>query len=328
LGVSEATLGKDFQSQISLNAPFDFPQGVSITVTSSDPSRLSIGQYFNDSGSRSVVLIGSGGFYINALASSGDVTVTLTATGYSSRSLLVHLIPTTFRLTPATVTTTLGDYARFTIVPTGAGTLNGYLRNNLSYTFALSFSNPSILTIDTPVVTFQGYYGYVAPIGAGLGTTTVTLTSTSAGVVDPLAASATVTLVPKTFSFSQPTLVLGKNLERLLPQLSYPNNPGIIQLRSSDASRVLLSRDAGLAGSETLDSSGPVYVQALADSGDVTITASAAGYTDTQLRVRLYPAASPCTVRLPLKARPQSELPSRCGSRHLLSIPLPAIRWS
>ena len=226
-------------------------------------------------------------FTITALGSSGDVTVTLAAPGFPSRSLLVHLTTPTFHVSASTVTAVLGDYARFSVLATPA---NGYLRQNVNYTFALTFSNPSILRNDTPVVTFQSYGAYVAPTAIAEGTTTVTLTATSGAVLDPGGATVTVTVVPRTFGFGQPTLVLGKNLERPLPQLNYPN-PGIAQLRSSDPSRVLLSHDPGLGGSETLDTNGPVYAQALADSGDVTITASAPGYSDTQLRVRLYPTA-------------------------------------
>ncbi|HTA43658.1 MAG TPA: hypothetical protein VK789_14490 [Bryobacteraceae bacterium] len=299
---STVTLGKDLQTGLYFDPVFDFPVNVTITIASSDPTRVLVSSLSsNEAASINLSFLSSGSvpfFNVSALADSGDVPITIQATGFGSRTLVVHLEPTTWGLTPSTVTTPIGGFVqtgvkwKFSNEPTGTGYTGIGLRPSLRYTFALTVSDPTVLANQSPVVTFANFGSVLQLAALKTGTAIVTITSTSAAVVDPQSASATVTVIPQTFAFGTPTLVIGKDMQRQLPGFSSLTNSSSVTLSSSDPSRVLLTKDPGLPGSATLTNvNGIVYVQALSDTGDIQVTASAAGYSDAMMTVRLVPTA-------------------------------------
>ncbi len=300
---TDLTLGKGLETAVYFDPAYDFPSGVQVTVTSGDPSRVLVSANQIDEGATASVAITqvpTNWFWVSALADSGDVPVTVQAPGYGSRTMTVHLAPTTFGLSPATLTATIGDYALVNITWSYPNQPTGYVttlvRQKTNYSFAVAVSDSSILQNQAPQVTFQGYYGNLTLVSLSTGTSTVSLTSTSDAVVDPNQASATVTVVPKP-SFISPataplTVVLGKDLQR--PLITTNGAPLLngVTFTSNDPSKVLLSSDSGLPGSATVTSkAGTVYAQALADSGDVTVVARSPGYADGTITVRLLPTA-------------------------------------
>src|SRR5947207_1721186 len=83
-----------------------------------------------------------------------DVPITLTANGFDSRTLMVHLSPTTYRLTPATLTVTLTGYVGVRVTPTFPGNaIPAYglgIRASANPTFTLTSSDPSVVKVNTP----------------------------------------------------------------------------------------------------------------------------------------------------------------------------------
>jgi hypothetical protein len=292
------SLGKGIMTDIYFDNAFDFPANVTATITSSDPGRLLVASasQFDEGPKVTTVLSSPKWFYVSALADSGDASVTISAPGYGSRTLLVHMVPVTFRLVPSTLTATLGDYARLNVVWSYAGqppnSYTSLLRPGTTRTFALDVADPSILRNDSQVVTVSGYRDNTTLVTVKPGTTRVSLRSTSEAVIDPVFAESTVTVISGKLSFSPPVLPLGKDLQAPLPGLPGFSAQTKTTLRSLDPSKVLLSVNPALPGQASLEWTGQkVYVQALSDSGDAIVTASTAGSSDAQLKVRLNPTA-------------------------------------
>jgi hypothetical protein len=291
---ADLTLGKNLQLAVYFaQGVYDFPPGVQATITSSDPSRILVSgaQGVPEAQSTTVAINSPQWFYVSALSDAGDVPVTIQAPGYPPQTFTVHLAPTTFRLSPSTGTAAIGGYVPVGVFwsypgpPTGSADIR--LRPSLQYTFTLAVSDATVVRNDTPVVTFSNYYGNNSLTALKAGTATLTLTSTSAAIVDPRYATATVTVIPDTFGGIGPTLIIGKDLQR---PLAYPQ--GTTGLRSLDPTRLLLTKDPGLPGVASLDNvTGTVYAQALSDSGEVTVSASAPNYNDGSLTVKLLPTA-------------------------------------
>ncbi|HXJ43300.1 MAG TPA: hypothetical protein VNH18_28725, partial [Bryobacteraceae bacterium] len=252
---TELTLGKGLQTVAWFDSVYDFPPNVRVTVTSGDPSRVLVStNQMDEAASASVPVAGNPPyFWISALTDSGDVPITLTAPGFNQRIMMVHLAPLTFRLGPPSLTTTANDYARLSLTWSYPNTPTGYsqtsLRQNTRFTFSAIISDPTVLRNDSPSVTLSGYYSNLTLWALRPGSTTVTIVSTSAAVVDPNYATATVTINPRTMSSGVSALVLGKDMQRPLPYAG--NNQAIVTLRSSDPARVLLTTDPGLRGKET-----------------------------------------------------------------------------
>jgi hypothetical protein len=213
---SEIALGKDMTVFYAFQTPYDFPRGVSLTVTSSDPTKVLVGRrqgeelasvavtpqlgYYND------------GFWITGLADSGDVTVTLAAPGFEPRNVTVHLVSVVYRLWSSTSTVVLGGSFYLQAVPGYLSSpYNAVLRANVQPRFSLVSSNPAVVRVDTP--TFSSSPGLTV---VGPGTAELTLTAVSGATVAPGGARATVTVVPGKLQLPAEIVVLGKNLQRPL----------------------------------------------------------------------------------------------------------------
>jgi hypothetical protein len=295
---SALTLGKGLQTVVRFPAAFGLPANVRGTVTSGDPSRVLVSPSSFGEATKADITIGNP-FYVSALSDSGDVPLTITAPGFNSRTITVHLAPLTFRLMPGTLTTPVNNFVRLYVTWNYPGAPTGFsettLRPNTSFQFSISVSDSTVVQNNSSSFTFFNANAGPDLRTVGTGTATVTLASASAAVVDPAWATATVTAIValRTFSFSSAATAIGKDLQRPLPALAYlPNPTGPLTLRSSDPTRLLLSSNADQQGKEVLTGvTGQVFAQALADSGDVKVIASADGFADASLTVRLLPTA-------------------------------------
>lgn len=106
LGISdELTLGKDLQMRGSLSLGQAAPEGgLTVTITSSDPSKLLIAASENEVGAKSITLTVPAGkvrgfYYLQALGDSGIAEYSASAPGYRSRVAPVHLTPSGVVLT-------------------------------------------------------------------------------------------------------------------------------------------------------------------------------------------------------------------------------------
>ena len=80
--------------------------GVTVTITSSDPSRLLLSNSVSEVGSATIQVKVAGDqinavYYLQALAGSGEVEYTVTAPGFRSRTSVVKFAPSGITLTPA-----------------------------------------------------------------------------------------------------------------------------------------------------------------------------------------------------------------------------------
>lgn len=297
LRVTEIVLGKDLQTSISLATPADFPLST-ITITSGDPARLRVGGYTDEETSQITVRSSPvAWFWVSALASSGDVPITVSAPGFPARTILVHLAETSFRLTPSSATVPLGGFVwTISVQPTFPGAVQDSgrrLRPSFSANFTVTSSDPSVLDVMSPTFTLNSYTNLQA-LTRSFGVAELTLTATTPGVLlDSSGTRATVTVVHVKAPRPTAAIALGKNLQRpLFPDFRKPYEYQTrVTLRSEDPSRVLLAQGPTSPGVESLEMTDYVHVQALADSGEAYIVASAPGYEDWRIRVVLYPTA-------------------------------------
>ena len=292
---NEIWLGKDLQIPLGFRIVGGFPNDTQIVITSGDPSRVLVSLYGDEASS--ATRTGLGQFFISALADSGDVPVIFKAPGFVDTTLTVHLAPTRFGLSSRRVTAESGDSVPLAITWDFPGKPAGYspitVRQNRPYTFSVEPSDPGVIRKNRDVLTFYSV-AFVEMTAVNEGVCDVRLISMSGAIIDPDRAVATVTVTPRKFRFFSSGMSLGKDLQTLLPasgNSSTTPTQSPVTLRSLDPSKLLLSVDPLVRGTENVPGSRQVWAQALADSGEVYVVASAAGYYDTLLKVRLYPAA-------------------------------------
>jgi hypothetical protein len=300
LAVSELTVGKDLVTYIPFNTPYGFPKS-NVTVTTADPTRVTVGAYGGDTqtsitvGTNAGIAYGTGdGFWVTALTA-GDVSVTLSVPNYPARVILVHVVPIVYRLNPPALTASTGDPVRVYVSISYPGMGSGYtlfsVRDAARPTFAVTVSDSSVLRVNAATFSFNGG-GYPDVTAMAAGTATIQLTSSSGAAIDPQYTTSTVTVIPKTFTMPEPVIVLGKDLQRSLFSASYPlAYPQNKTFRSADPASLLLSRDPQTAGVAQLDDTGPIYLQALTDSGETKLITSAPGFADATVRVLFVPSA-------------------------------------
>jgi hypothetical protein len=324
MSIPNLTVGKNLQA--SSVVTFGVAStGVDITLTSSDPSKLVLSSTNTGSGSATATVhanassLTSLSFFAQALADSGTVTVTAKAPGYVDTSTTLTLAPSGIVVlngtSPTLNTTTLAPDSTITVAgayldPTSSNILGlQTIRGGLgSQTIQLKNSSTAVGTISKSSVTLKG--GDVSttltfhPLTTG--TTDISATQPS-GFVAPSNAPALHVIV------GQPTITMkgvsvGKDLQTTdtvylsAPAPSVTDAPPIggvdVTVTSSDPSKVLLSTTATGTGTSSVTvhvNAGtqglPVfYVQGLANSGTVTLTATATGFDNGTSSVVLQPS--------------------------------------
>ena len=216
---------------------------------------------------------------------------------------------------PSGVTVEVGASAPFPItlpVPAPAG----------GVTVSFVSSDPSKVTITPATVSIVA--GQTTPVpqpvvnGIAAGSASI-----SASAPGYLTASQPVTVPGQGGSITVSSITVGRNLQALIEvTLSTPvtGGPLNVSLMSADGSKLLIGSllDQGLQ-TKVLQfpvgsTSGVAYAQALAGSGTVTVTASAAGYTSGSGTVTLTPSAFVITG--PAGAVGVRQLPHQRGERH------------
>jgi hypothetical protein len=299
------TLARDLVDRIGISFNPALSDTAAVTLSSSDPTkaRLTTSNALPGSGSVTVNCSRSGcdSVYLELLDSAGPATITASAPGFDPVTAAV-----TF------VSGTLSFFDNF-YRPFGAtafiqpGTINGYLvltPNTSAFNpnvptpalragaapiaVHLSTSDPSLAAIAQPDLLL----GLSAPVSIAVkgGTSIVTPQATAAG--SPYRG------IPLTFSapaLALPSATVGKNLQRLI-RVSLPpaTQPIPITVTSSDPARLLVGGDSAHLGTASLSFTAQfgaaIYAQALADSGDVTLTASSPGFPDAVGTIHLAPA--------------------------------------
>ncbi len=316
LSFETLNVGKNLQVATQLTLGSTAPTaGVNITLKSSDPSKVVLSTTALSQGSASITIKVSSSttsptFYVQALDGSGTATLTATGSGYADGSTTVTLVPAGFFVTNITSidTTTLSADTTFsvasgsldpvTLKPTAIQQLRAGLGN---VSVSIDDPNKSIGTITTNPLVFNPGISLVQtafhPLAVGNMNLTVTppsnFTAPSQSQVIPVTVS-----VP---SINIGTVSVGKDLQvqdGAWLEAPAPTNGVDVTLTSSDPSKVLLSTSASAAGSTSItlhyaqgySAQLYFYVQALANSGSVTLTAKGTGYADSTATVSLLPS--------------------------------------
>jgi len=306
-------LAKYTQAQLNFSG---FTGNPTLTVTSSDPSKLLLSTNTAKLGSASVKSQAGHPVYAQALAGSGKVTVKVSAAGFADASAVLTLVPTGIGISITTssgvtfqngvYTTTTDSVALNINVSFFAGPpLNGvsiYLPGMSPITATISSSNTGVAVITgSPITVNPGFApGSATLLQVGPGQTTISISQppgfTSVGndqltvqVIAPSLAPNNIIAARDILTPSSVSLAQGIKS----PSVSVP-----VTLTSSDPTRVLLSPDPATHPSASITAPIPAgsngasfYIHPLSDNGDVSIQAAATGYGSTTLAVQLVPLA-------------------------------------
>ncbi|HXS96501.1 MAG TPA: PKD domain-containing protein [Candidatus Limnocylindrales bacterium] len=259
--VSNVSVGQNLEAQIQVNLSNPVPAGqLNVTLTSSDPSKLLIGSLVSQGPVSGVTVLqfpqgtSSGIAYVQALASSGTVTVTASATGYTSGVGTVTLTPSGFVVTGpvptvgvASFPTNVGNTTTLTI---SAARLNADLsfaeiqgiRGGFTIPVPITSSNTTVGGISPSSVTFTpADTAYVTTFTARAVGATLVSVPTPAGFSLPAGGANGITANVSPGGVTAPSITVGKNLE-VTGQVTLTGAPSvdtIVTLTSNDPSRLL-----------------------------------------------------------------------------------------
>ena len=309
VGVDPAniTIGQNLEAAatVSINGPVP-PNGLKITITSNDPSRLLLSALPSGAGSASIVVnlqrgIREPDFFLQSLAKSGTVAYTATAPGYSEGKGTVTLAPsgviitgpygigkTMFQTTTGATKTKINVYsvvldaslnyvARQAVA--GGRTVKASITNSNSSTGLLASSKVEIPGGGSAAIAL---FQPAAP-----GDTTLAINVPDG--FSPVAQYRAVTVKVSTPGIGlSEDVTIGQNLEAgggISLGEAAPAGGLEIKLTSSSPSQVLLSTTATEKGSPSITVKIPpggtnatYYMQAVGATGPVTVSASAPGY--------------------------------------------------
>ncbi len=309
-------LGKDTERQMSLALARNvqtFSTNVPVTIRSSDPSKILLSTDPATPGSDAISMRVNAGtrwtdsFYVQAINNQGSAQLVITAPGLADTYYTIPLTDTLFGFDipsqPLRVVLQGGPVTGRIFVATANGDNGGIrVRPGATMTVHMDSSDPSVLAVDTPDLTFavaaslaefamrpvrtgQATISLVPPPGFGVfPVSTYGLTSAFKVSVEPVRLNINV--------FSS----LGKDQQMPVSvgteQLPQPANIAFT-VTSNDPSRLVVSNSRTSPGTvqATLSGSrGDFYLQALANSGEVTVTVSSPNAQSATATVRLAPS--------------------------------------
>jgi len=306
-----ATIGRNLEGFTSMRLTELAPEGgLQVTISSDDPSRLLLARNPDEAGSKSIVLklkgpyIRTPDFYIQALGDKGTVTYTASAPGFDSIKGTVKLAPSAifivgpFKAPSVKVTPHLpAKITLFTGVldQSGKFTTQQPVAGGMPVLVKIMSSDPGVGSVQASELTINPGETSASTLfnPAGLGKTILSATA-PAGFSVPSEFSAVTANVELPGIGLSGEMFLGKDLEvSAAILLGEPAPPGGVDVtvNSSNPKALILSKRADEVGTGTItvhipqnESQAPYHLQALADSGTVQQTATAAGY-----RIRVAP---------------------------------------
>ena len=312
--VSSASVGKNLQTLVSISLPNGSAPagGITVTVASSDPSKVLLGSTGQMQDTVTIAQGNTTGFVlVQGLDTSGTVGLTASAPGYGSGGGFVTLTPSAFVLSGPNgigqpFSLGIGGQATLTVT---AERLDSTLkvaetqpvRNGSSVTVNLSSSNPSVGTTSPASVTFTGgdTSATVQFTSLSLGSTTISA-SVPAGFSTPANGLNSVTVTGNTQSLTPSSMTVGQGLEATANVLFTGQTTAQtdITLTSHDPTKLLLSVTPNGAGSASITLSVPpghinsqdFYLYGLAKSGTVDYSAAANGFNGGIGTVTLAPS--------------------------------------
>jgi len=309
IGLSQITLGANLQGSIPIFV------AATVTVTSSDPSRVLVAASATAAGQASTTVVASSNnnslVYVQALASTGSATLTFSAPGYQNSTATVQLTQPVVILAPPSI----GTLTPLSAPLTFQATLTTLDQFGYSGTFGAqalrpgappvvvqpSLSDPTVASISPAQITFNPGDSVkafnVQPTARG--TALLTL-SVPPGFADPVSnRQQLLTVIPPIVSFGS-TLAVGQNLVRptSISLASAVGRAISLQLTSSDPARLLLSNASAGTPAATLNltipsgssTTGPFNLIGGDSAGAATLTLSGDGLSTATYPVTVQPA--------------------------------------
>jgi hypothetical protein len=308
LNIGAAITGVNVQTTTSASLPVAPPTARAVTVTSSDPSIVTISTSPTVAGTASVTfpnVSNAGGLPALYLQGQkvGSTTVTVSANGYTDGTATITVYPSGFtyatNYTSGFTTTSFSSATSIYVYPSllSPGTLNYYTANNVylspglgTISIPVTSSNTNVGNITLSPVVFNAGDGYKAtsfqPSSAG--TSTIAIGATPAGFTTP-AQYTQITATVTAPALNIGSVLTGSGMEvatsASLPVA--PPNPVTVTITSNDPTTALISKSATTPGTASLTFTNvtnagglpAIYVQGQAVAS-TTLTVSAPGYTN------------------------------------------------
>jgi hypothetical protein len=318
---SNATVGNNLETTATVTLNGVAPSGgLTVTVTSNDPSKLLLSTDPAAVGQASLPLQVPAGlnhtqaFYVQGLGSSGTVTYSASADGFGSNTGTVTLTPSGIVIAgpggiggPPIQTSSGAPATTITIFSaqldgTGAFVAVEQLRGGFSASANVTSSNTSVGTITaSPISIAGGDFSATTlfqPVASGKTNISV---SAPPGFNTPSSAFTTVEADVSTPGIAVTSgITIGNNLENIASvTLGQPAPAGglTVTLTSNNSSLLRLSATATDAGSGTLNVTVPAgsnnatyYIQVFGSSGTASYTASASGFNSGAGTIALSPS--------------------------------------
>jgi hypothetical protein len=315
LSAESVTVGRNLQAPARITLGTPVPQdGLEVTLTSDDPSRLLLSKGEDQPGSATIALkllpqsVRSPEFMLRALAASGSVSYTISAPGRESAKGAATLVPSAIVIlgplkAPRFSTTPRGDPSKLTIVsvaldPAGKILQDQPVAADSPLEVQIANSNPAAGNLQQATLRLAGGLRsastYFHP--AAEGDSTIAPVQ-PAGFATPADRASIVASVAKPALAIAGDIFLGKDLQTpatLVLGEKAPPGGVTVTLTSADSSRLVLSAKEDLLGSGSLKVTVPAgeqsalyFIQALGDSGDVAYSASAPGFRSKSGQVGL-----------------------------------------
>ncbi len=306
LSAESVTVARNLQApaRITLGTPVP-PEGLQVTLTSDDPSRLLLSKGQDQPGSATISLnllphsVRSPEFMLRALAATGSASYTISAPGRESAKGAATLVPSAIVIlgplkAPGFSTTPRGDPTKVTIVSVALNSEGKILQDqpvaaDSPLEVQIANSNPVTGKLRQATLKLAGGFSsastYFEP--AAEGDSTIAAVQ-PAGFSTPAERASIVATVTKPALAIAGDIFLGKDLQTpatLILGENAPHGGVTVTLVSADSSRLVLSAKEDLLGSGSLKITVPAgehsalyFIQALGDSGDVAYSASAPGF--------------------------------------------------
>ena len=302
--LKDLALGKDVQTWVPVEVLSAGTAQFPVTLTSSDPSRLTVSTTTTSLGGASATAWSKGGhFYVSALADSGTVTLTAATEGVETGKATVRLEPSWFAMP------SLSDYSlklryrqgqelriRLSSPSDMGPSEGGWLRPEIGKVLIpFRSSNEQAVAIPALMEFPSGSGEAVAYVQAGQpGSATITMGAPDGFRLAPEPwRSRDFTVSYRTLSFSSGTIPKDHVLRiGTLPPLDYP---AIFHVVSSDPGKLRLSTDATFEGAAELnvaatnDGWNSVYLHGIAETEGTKILVSAEGFEPGEYSFRVVP---------------------------------------
>ncbi|MDT8068261.1 MAG: PKD domain-containing protein [Terriglobia bacterium] len=306
------TVGKDLQGvdTIYLGDPAPSPDGVDVTITSSDPSKVVVSSDPVTAGAATTTVHVNGGtrglpqFYVQALASSGTVTLTASGTNLTDGTTTITLAPSGFVIVNSGInsgstgdsTVTLATAVlNSSLVPTG--TSQGVRPGAAPVNLGITSSNTGVATVTSPISFAANVASATSTFHPVSGGTTTVAIQTPSGFSTPTQYQSITANVGLPGMTTKTAFTIGKDLQQpnTVTLNTAPASPVAVTVTSNSTAVAVLSTDPASAGTGSLTfnnitgSTPNFYIQGIS-IGSTTLTVSAPGYADTTIHVTVNPS--------------------------------------